>query len=164
METENNIKTNSYLSFKLADEFFAVHAGKVLSILDMLKFTKVPKSPDYMKGVINLRGAVLPIIDTRVKLGMEPVDFTTNTCIIVLEIIIDNEPVKIGILVDAVQSVIEIKKDQIMPAPSIGSKYKSDFIVGVTNIDENFYMLLDVDAVFTTKESYKKENSKKEVA
>jgi purine-binding chemotaxis protein CheW len=164
METENNIKTNSYLSFKLGDEFFAVHAGKVLSILDMLKITRVPKSPDYMKGVVNLRGTVLPIIDTRIKLGMNQTDFTPNTCIIVLEVDVDNEPVKIGALVDAVQSVIEIKNDQIMPAPSIGSKYKSDFIIGVTNIDENFFMLLDVDAVFSTKESDDNESSTKEVA
>lgn len=150
MKDEKNIKINSYLSFKLGEEEFAAHASKVLNILELTDITVVPKAPEYMKGVINLRGTVLPVIDTRVKFGMSPIDYTTNTCIIVLDITMDNESVHIGVLVDGVQAVLEIEKNQIMPAPSIGSKYKSEFIDGVANIDDKFVMILDMDAILST--------------
>jgi len=150
MSDEKLLKINSYLSFKLGDEEFAAHASKVLNILEMCNITVVPKSPSYMKGVINLRGTVLPVIDTRVKFGMTPTIYTNNTCIIVLDIIMDNESVHVGALVDGVQAVLEIERNKIMPAPSIGSKYKSEFIEGVANIEEKFVMILDMDAIFST--------------
>jgi purine-binding chemotaxis protein CheW len=103
-----------------------------------------------MKGVINLRGTVLPIIDTRVKFGMTPTEYTSNTCIVVLDISMDNESIHVGALVDGVQAVLEIEKHQIMPPPSIGSKYKSEFIVGVAYIEEKFVMILDMDAIFSS--------------
>jgi purine-binding chemotaxis protein CheW len=152
MNQDNLSRINSYLSFKLGDEEFAAHVGKVLNILEMTKITEVPKAPVYMKGVINLRGTVLPVIDTRIKFGMTPTEYTTNTCIIVLDIEVDGETIQLGALVDAVQAVLEIEKGQIMPPPSIGSKYKSDFIEGVANIDEKFIMILDMDAVFSTED------------
>jgi purine-binding chemotaxis protein CheW len=152
MNQDNLSRINSYLSFKLGDEEFAAHVGKVLNILEMTRITEVPKAPAYMKGVINLRGTVLPVIDTRIKFGMPPTEYTTNTCIIVLDIQVDGESIQIGALVDAVQAVLEIDKGKIMPPPSIGSKYKSEFIEGVANIDEKFIMILDMDAVFSTEE------------
>lgn len=152
MNQDNLSKINSYLSFKLGEEEFAAHVGKVLNILEMTKITEVPKAPGYMKGVINLRGTVLPVIDTRIKFGMAPTEYTTNTCIIVLDIQVDGEQIQIGALVDAVQAVLEIEKGQIMPPPSIGSKYKSEFIEGVANIDDKFIMILDMDAVFSTED------------
>ncbi|HOP04204.1 MAG TPA: chemotaxis protein CheW [Tenuifilaceae bacterium] len=152
MNQENLSKINSYLSFKLGDEEFAAHVGKVLNILEMTKITEVPKAPEYMKGVINLRGTVLPVIDTRIKFGMTATVYTTNTCIIVLDIEMDGETIQVGALVDAVQAVLEIDKNQIMPPPSIGSKYKSEFIEGVANIDEKFIMILNMDAVFSSDE------------
>ena len=150
MSDENKIKINSYLSFKLGEEEFAAHASKVLNILELSPITVVPKAPDYMKGVINLRGAVLPVIDTRVKFGMTPTEYTNNTCIIVLDIVIDNDSIQVGALVDGVQAVLEIEREQIMPAPSIGSKYRSEFIEGVANINDNFVMILDMDAIFSS--------------
>ncbi|MDX9768873.1 MAG: chemotaxis protein CheW [Tenuifilaceae bacterium] len=152
MNQDNLSRINSYLSFKLGDEEFAAHVGKVLNILEMTKITEVPKAPVYMKGVINLRGTVLPVIDTRIKFGMTPTEYTTNTCIIVLDIDVDGETIQVGALVDAVQAVLEIEKGKIMPPPSIGSKYKSEFIEGVANIDEKFIMILDMDAVFSTED------------
>lgn len=149
MSEEKNIKINSYLSFKLGDEEFAAHASKVLNILEMTSITVVPKAPAYMKGVINLRGTVLPVVDTRIKFGMTPTEYTNNTCIIVLDIMIEDESIKLGALVDGVQAVLEIEKDQIMPAPSIGSRYKSEFIEGVANINDQFVMILDMDAIFS---------------
>jgi purine-binding chemotaxis protein CheW len=152
MSKEKDKKINSYLSFKLGDEEFAAHASKVLNILELSKITVVPQAPEYMKGVINLRGTVLPVIDTRVKFGMSPTEYTTNTCIIVMDIVVDNESVQLGALVDAVQAVLEIEPNQIMPAPSIGSRYRSEFIDGVTSIDEKFVMILDMDAIFSSND------------
>jgi len=152
MNQDNLSMINSYLSFKLGEEEFAAHVGKVLNILEMTKITEVPKAPIYMKGVINLRGTVLPVIDTRIKFGMTATKYTTNTCIIVLDIQVDGEQIQIGALVDAVQAVLEIEKGQILPPPSIGSKYRSEFIEGVANIDEKFIMILDMDAVFSTED------------
>ena len=152
MNEDNLSRINSYLSFKLGEEEFAAHVGKVLNILEMTRITEVPKAPSYMKGVINLRGTVLPVIDTRIKFGMIPTEFTDNTCIVVLDIQVDGESIQIGALVDSVQAVLEIEKGTIMPPPSLGSKYKSEFIVGVANINEKFIMILDMDAVFSTEE------------
>ncbi len=152
MNQENLTKINSYLSFKLGEEEFAAHVGKVLNILEMTKITEVPKAPVYMKGVINLRGTVLPVIDTRIKFGMSPTVYTANTCIIVLDIDMDGESIHVGALVDSVQAVLELDKEHIMPAPSIGSKYKSEFIEGVANIDDKFIMILNMDSVFSNDE------------
>ncbi|MDY6801855.1 MAG: chemotaxis protein CheW [Bacteroidota bacterium] len=152
MEKEELTKINSYLSFKLGDEEFAAHVGKVLNILEMTKITEVPKSPEYMKGVINLRGTVLPVIDTRIKFGMTPTEFTTNTCIVVMEVELDHDMVQVGALVDSVQAVREIDDSQIQPPPSIGSKFKSEFIYGMFKVDEKFIMLLDMEKVFSSDE------------
>lgn len=152
MKNDSLIKINSYLSFKLGDDEFAAHVGKVLNILELVKITPVPKSPEYMKGVINLRGAVLPIIDTRMKFGMSPTQFTQNTCIVVMEIIMEKDTIHLGALVDSVLSVVEIEDDQIQPPPSLGSKYKSEFILGVAKVEEKFIMILDMDKVFSSDE------------
>ncbi|RPH31060.1 MAG: chemotaxis protein CheW [Bacteroidales bacterium] len=152
MNNEDLSKINSFLSFKLGDEEFAAHVGKVLNILEMTKITEVPRAPEYMKGVINLRGTVLPVIDTRIKFGMPPTEYTTNTCIIVLDIDLDGESIHVGALVDSVQAVLEFDSSSIMPAPSIGSRYRSEFIEGVVNVDEKFIMILNMDAVFSSDE------------
>lgn len=142
----------SYLSFKLENELFAAHVSKVLNILEMTKITKVPKSPEYMLGVMNLRGTVLPVIDTRIKFGLKLSDFTINTCIIVLDIDLEGESVTVGALVDSVQEVLEIESASIMPPPNIGSKFKSEFIEGIAKSGDDFIMILDMDKVFSTEE------------
>lgn len=162
MNNENITKINTFLSFKLGEEEFAAHVGKVLNILEMTKITEVPKAPEYMKGVINLRGTVLPVIDTRIKFGMTKTEYTTNTCIIVLDIDMEGDSIHVGALVDSVQAVLELDNSQIMPAPSIGSKYKSEFIEGVANIDDKFIMILNMDAVFSSNELTNIQNQTKE--
>jgi len=143
----------SYLSFKLGDETFAANVSNVLNILEMTNITKVPKAPNYMKGVINLRGTVLPLIDTRIKFGLTPTEFTPNTCILVLEIQIKGESLQVGGLVDSVQEVLEIEPKQILPAPNIGSEFKSEFISGMFKPnEEQFIMILDLDKVFSVEE------------
>jgi len=142
----------SYLSFRLNDEVFAVHVAQVLEIMGIPAITKVPKAPPSLTGVINLRGTVLPVIDTRIKFGLKKADFDVDTCIIVFKIEMESEPITIGALVDSVQEVIEISEEEILPPPSIGSKYKSDLIKGMYKSDENFIMLLNIDHVFSSDE------------
>ncbi|MFN8208539.1 MAG: chemotaxis protein CheW [Bacteroidales bacterium] len=157
-------KLNSYLTFKLGEELFAANVGKVLNILEMTKVTKVPKAPPYMKGVINLRGSVLPLIDTKIKFDMGETEFSTNTCILVLDINMNGDSVHVGALVDSVQEVIELDDNQLQPPPSIGSRYKSEFIEGMAKVGENFIMILNMDLIFSTDElSILKESADQEV-
>jgi purine-binding chemotaxis protein CheW len=147
-----NQTTSSYLTFKLGDEIFAAHVSKVLNILEVPKITKVPKSPDYMMGAINLRGNILPVIDTRIKFGMPTTEISTNTCILVLDINIEDEPVQVGAIVDAVQEVLEFDEKVLLPPPSVGSRYKSEFIENVVQNNDEFIMVLNMDLIFSVDE------------
>lgn len=150
---DEKLKLNSYLSFKLGDETFAANVSKVLNILEMTKITKVPQAPSYMKGVINLRGTVLPVVDTRIKFGLSATEQTTNTCILVLDITVETENLHIGALVDSVQEVLEIEPHQILSAPNIGNRFRSQFIMGMYKlVDDEFIMLLDMDKVFNSED------------
>jgi purine-binding chemotaxis protein CheW len=165
MEVNGKNKSISYLSFTLGEEVFAAHVSKVQNILEMSKITKVPKAPAYMLGVINLRGAVLPLVDTRIKLGLPVTETTTKTCIIVCELTLGNEYVMTGILVDSVQEVLEIEDEKILAPPNIGTTYRSEFIKGIFNVDETFIMLLDLERIFTGDELlYLKKTHKEEKA
>jgi len=139
----------TYLSFKLGEEVFAINVSKVLNILEMKPITRVPKSPDYLIGVINLRGNVLPVVDLRIKFGLPEISITVDTNIIVLSIEKDGETIMLGILIDAVREVLEFKNDEISPSPAIGTKYSSAFIKGMWRVNENFIMILDIDKVFS---------------
>jgi|JFJP01.1.fsa_nt_gi purine-binding chemotaxis protein CheW len=143
---------NSYLTFKLGEELFASHVENVIKILEMQHITEVPRTPDYMKGVINLRGNVLPVIDARIKFGIPQTEYNQKTCILVLSIRIDDEQVDVGAIVDAVHDVFEYDPDKILPPPSLGSKFKSGFIDGVMKVDEKFIMILNMNSVFSTEE------------
>ncbi|MCD4834139.1 MAG: chemotaxis protein CheW [Bacteroidales bacterium] len=149
---EKEVKSNSYLSFRLGDEEFALHVSKVLNILEMMKITKVPKAPVYMKGVINLRGTVLPVVDTKLKFGLGETVYTDKTCIVVMELTLDDQKVFVGSLVDEVLSVLEIDSGGIQDPPSIGSKYRAEFINGMVKVDDKFIMILDMEMIFTTDE------------
>jgi purine-binding chemotaxis protein CheW len=152
MNTEDQKKVYSYLSFRLGHETFAVNVGKVIEILEVPRITKVPKAPSYMRGVINLRGTVLPVLSSRLKFGLEAASDTVDTCIVVFNISIDTEQVVIGALVDAVQEVFEMDENELLPPPGIGGKYKNDFIKGMAKVDEDFVMVLDVDKIFSNQE------------
>jgi purine-binding chemotaxis protein CheW len=149
MTIDKAIRVQTYLSFKLSEEVFAINVSKVINILEMCHITKIPKAPSYMKGVINLRGTVLPVLDLRIKFGLTEKETTVDTSIIVLSIDLNGEPVMVGTLVDAVKEVSELKTDEIAPSPTIGSKYNSGFIEGMWRIDDNFIMILDIDKVFS---------------
>lgn len=143
---------NSYLIFQLGNELYAVNVFYLLSILELTKITKVPQSPSYMKGVINLRGSVLPLIDTRLKFGMTETEITPSTCILVFEIRKENEIMKFGALVDSVAEVIELNKNQIMPPPTLGLRYKTSFIEGMATLNNEFVMILNVEEIFSNED------------
>lgn len=146
-------KTDSYLTFKLGRESFAGHVKNVQNILEYREVTKVPDTPSYMKGVINLRGNVLPIVDLKEKLGMELCPYTPNTCILVLNIYMEEDIVNVGAIVDQVIQVKEISPHEVLPYPSISSKYKSEIIPGVFRVDDEFVMVLNLDKVFSNLET-----------
>lgn len=142
----------TYLSFTLGEEVFAINVSKVINILELKPITKVPRTPNFMKGVINLRGTVLPVIDLRLKFGLPEKEATVDTSIIVLNIVKDGDEVLLGILVDAVKEVLEFKTEEIAPSPSIGTKYDSSFIQGMWRVDDSFIMVLDINRVFSIEE------------
>ena len=141
-----------YLTFKLAEETFALDVAKVREILEQTNITKVPQTPDFMRGVINLRGSVVPVIDMRLKFGMSATEQTVNTCIIVVEVKLEDEVIVLGALADSVQEVIEMEPNQIEAAPHIGTSLNADFIKGMGKHDGRFIMILDIDKVFTSEE------------
>lgn len=153
MKTTKHI-INSYLSFSLEEEEFAVNVSCVLNILEMSRITKIPRAPVYMLGVINLRGEVLPLVDLHIKFGMEPAVIDSNTCILVMDLVLDGEEIKVGAMVDSVKEVHEIQPQEILPAPSIGSRYRSDVIEGLYKNKDAFIMILEMNKVFTLDELY----------
>lgn len=145
-------ETVQYLTFKLADEIFTFDVSKVREILEMVSITKVPQTPDYMRGVINLRGSVVPVIDLRLNFGMERTVQTINTCIIVVEVNLDGETIVLGVLADSVQEVVEMEPQHIEPPPKIGTKLNTEFIKGMGKVDDDFVMILDIDKVFSANQ------------
>lgn len=149
MESKPDVQIDSYLTFIMNNEHFAVSVKKVTELLEMLPVTKVPKSADFMRGVVNLRGAVVPVIDTRIKFLLPRKEDTIDTCIVVMNVNVGDEIVKVGAIVDSVSEVIEVSEDQILSLPTIGNKERSKFIHGIIRLDEKFIMILDVDKIFS---------------
>ncbi|MBI2418859.1 MAG: chemotaxis protein CheW [Ignavibacteriales bacterium] len=145
-------ETRPYLTFTLGKELFAVDVAQVREVLDFTTITKIPRTPDYMRGVINLRGSVVPVIDLRLKFGLPVVENTRNTCIIVMEIVFEDETLILGALADAVQEVFELEPSQIEPAPRLGTKFKADFLKGMGKRDDTFIIILDIDKAFSGEE------------
>jgi purine-binding chemotaxis protein CheW len=152
MSESSTARVNSYLTFKLDEELYAANVNHVISILELTRITKIPRTPDYIKGVINLRGAVLPIVDLRVKFGLSATEFTSNTSILVLEVEIDNVMVNLGAIVESVQEVIEMSDSNILPPPSLGSKFQSDFVEGMFRSNDAFILILNIQRIFTEDE------------
>ena len=151
--TENAGDENTqYLTFKLDDEIFALGIDKVREVLDYTSVTKVPQTPDFMRGVINLRGSVVPVVDMRLKFGMAKTEKTVNTCIIIVEINLEGETTVLGALADSVQEVLDLEPNQIEPAPKIGTKLRNEFIRGMGKRGEQFIIILNIDKVFSGEE------------
>ncbi len=157
-------ETSQYLTFKLENEVFALDISKVREVLDFTSITKVPETPDFMLGVINLRGSVAPVVDMRLKFGMTPSEVTVNTCIIIVEIELDGETTVLGALADSVEEVLELDPEQIEPPPRIGMRLKTKFIKGMGKRDDEFIIILDIDKVFSSDELAMAQEMTEEVA
>lgn len=149
---ETTLNTAKYLTFTLADEAYGIGILKVKEIIGMMPITSVPRTPEFVKGVINLRGKVIPIIDLRLKFAMDAMDYTERTCIIVVEIETEDETVLIGIVVDSVSEVLNITGDQIEEAPAFGTKLDTDYILGMAKTDDGVKILLNIDMVLSQDE------------
>jgi purine-binding chemotaxis protein CheW len=145
-------ETRQYLTFKLGNEVFATDVAKVREVLDLTTITEIPRTPETMSGVINLRGSVVPVVDLRLCLQMSKTEKTRNTCIVVVEVILENEIIVIGALADSVEEVIDLEPEQIQPAPRIGTQIRTDFIKGMGKRESLFIMILDIDKVFSAEE------------
>ena len=152
MAAANITEAAQYLTFKLGDEVYALDIGKVREVLDFTTMTKVPRTPDFMRGVINLRGSVVPVVDLRLKFGMSATERTVNTCVIITEVTVDNDTTVLGCLADSVQEVIDLAPGNISAAPRIGTRLRTEFIRGMGKRGETFLILLDIDKVFSTDE------------
>lgn len=147
-DAKRQAQSGKYLTFLLADESFGLEILKVREIIGVMGITPVPKTPDYVKGVINLRGRVIPVVDLRVKFGLEEAEQTDETCIIVVDI---NDS-QTGILVDTVDEVLDIDDTEIDQAPDFGAAVETDYILGVAKIGTSVKILLDIDKVLSEKD------------
>ncbi len=145
-------ETKLYLTFTLGEEIFAIDVSQVREVLDLSTITKVPQAPDFMKGVINVRGSVVPVVSMRLKFGMPETETTFDTRIVVMEINMGDETTVLGAQADSVREVIEMEPHQIEPAPKIGSRWRTDFIKGIGKRDDKFILILDIDRIFSSDE------------
>jgi purine-binding chemotaxis protein CheW len=145
-------QTMQFLTFKLADELFALDISQVREVLDYTPVTRVPQTPRFMKGVINLRGNVVPVVDLRTKFALPEHDHPEQSCIIVVEVTMEGEVTVLGALADSVQEVLDLEAERIEPAPRIGTQLKSGFVKGMGKQEDRLIIILDIDRVFSLDE------------
>lgn len=141
-----------FLSIKLNDELFAIEVYKVLEVLQKQHITHVPNVPDFVKGVINFRGEILPVIEGRQKFSMPSREEGQKTVIIVLDLKRENRQLTLGVIADGVKDVLEISESEIKDVPEMGSSYNTEFLRGMVQLEKGFLMLLNVDRIFSTEE------------
>jgi purine-binding chemotaxis protein CheW len=143
---------NQYLTFYVAGEEYAVTILKVTEIIECVSLTHVPGTPSWIRGVLNLRGAVVPVVDLAVKFGLTPTTLTRRTCVVMVEIEHDGERLVLGVMADSVHQVVELTADQIQPPPSFGPKVRVDCIHGMGVTGDALVVLLDIDRVLSASE------------
>ena len=146
--TKKEVTEGKFLTFVLGSEVYGIEILKVREIIKLMDITTVPRTPDYMKGVINLRGKVIPIVDLRSKFSMPEIEHTQETCIIVAEV----NQTSIGIIVDSVSEVSNINSGEIEEAPHLGQDIDTDFILGLGKTKERIVILLDIELVLSSEE------------
>jgi purine-binding chemotaxis protein CheW len=142
-------REGKYLTFTMAEEEYGIGILKIKEIIGMMPFTTVPQTPKFVKGVINLRGKVIPVVDLRLRFGMESIDYTERTCIIVVEIEGTTDTVQIGIVVDSVSEVLNVDVEEIEDTPTFGTKLNTDYILGMAKMEGGVKILLDIDRVLS---------------
>ncbi len=152
MESTTAQSIVQHLTFTLEGETFALDVSGVREVLESIPVTRIPRTPPYMLGVVNVRGSVVPVIDLRLKLGMRVSEQSEGACIVVLELPLPQGLVVLGALVDSVQEVIELDASQVEPPPRLGTAIRADFILGVGKLDGRFVMILDIRKVLDEDE------------
>ncbi|HTP64432.1 MAG TPA: chemotaxis protein CheW [Geobacteraceae bacterium] len=152
MGKAENTEMMQFLTFKLDGELFALNIAKVREVLDITTVTRVPRTPEFMLGVINLRGSVVPVVDLRLRFGMRQGERTVNTCIVIAEVLVEGETLVLGVMVDSVQEVIDLSPADIEPAPKIGTRLDMEFIIGMGKLKEKFIIILNIDRLFSSDE------------
>jgi purine-binding chemotaxis protein CheW len=146
------LEGGKFLTFLMANEKYGLEILKVREIMGMMDVTSVPTTPAFIRGVINLRGKVIPVVDLRLKFGIEAKEDTQRTCIIVVHLAHTGQEMTMGIIVDEVSDVLDIDQNQIEPPPSFGANIRTDFILGMGKVDQKVMTLLDIDRVLTEQE------------
>jgi purine-binding chemotaxis protein CheW len=152
ISTSVESEASQYLTFAVADEEYAVPILRVREILAYEPLTRVPRAPQFISGVMNLRGTVIPVVDLRIKLGLEPTALTPRTCIIVIDVDGESGRTTMGLLSDEVNRVMDLAPDEIEPPPSFGTRIDMSFLFGMGNLGAKFALILDIDRVLTTLE------------
>lgn len=147
-EVKEEIEGDKFLTFQLQEEEYGLEILKVREIIGVMGITAVPQTPNYVKGVINLRGQVIPVVDLRLKFGLSECEYGKRTCIIVVDV----KGVHMGIVVDCVSEVMDIETEDIESTPSFGTKFNTDFILGMGKVNSEVKILLDIDQVLTSEE------------
>jgi purine-binding chemotaxis protein CheW len=143
---------NQYLTFYLAGEEYAVSILQVTEIIECVTLTKVPGAPVWIRGVLNLRGAVVPVVDLGIKFGIGPTETTRRTCVIIVELTTNDERIVMGVMADSVHQVVEFRPDEIQNAPAFGPKVRVDCILGMGISNQKFVVLLDIDHVLSSND------------
>lgn len=145
-------ETRQYMTFKLGDELFAIDVSQVREVLEIPQITKIPTAPEYMRGVVNVRGQGIPVVDLRLRFGLPRTEDTLHTRVIVMELDINGEAAVLGGIADSVHEVIDLEPGNINPPPRIATRWRTDFIQGMGKRGDDFIIILDVNAVFSSEE------------
>jgi len=148
-------RAGKYLTFQLASEEFGIQVLKVREIMGVQDITAVPQTPPHIKGVINLRGKVVPVVDLRLKFGLPPADYTARTCIIVTQLKSDNSTVLIGVVVDGVAEVLNLSTQEIEDTPDFGEKLETRYLLGMAKVKGKVKILLDIDRILSAQDLHK---------
>ena len=164
MAEKTAIETSQHLTFTLGKEVFALDIASVREVLELTSITKIPRTPDFMRGVINLRGHAVPVMDLRLKFGMPKAEATVDTCIIIVEVDFEGDRIIMGGMVDSVREVFEISTDRIEAAPRMGTSISTDYIKGIGKQDDVFIIILDIARIFSAAELALAREAQKEAA
>ncbi|MFH0809999.1 MAG: chemotaxis protein CheW [Pseudomonadota bacterium] len=149
---DQKTELKQYLSFTLGEEEFALEIDRVREVLGYPVITVVPRMPDYLRGVINLRGNVVPVVDLRLKFNMSKTQRTVDTCVVIVEAMLEGEVTVMGLLTDSVEEVTDLSASEIEPPPRMGNRLNTDFLKGMGKQGERFMLLLDIDKVLSSEE------------
>lgn len=152
VETKETVEQQQYLTFLLSGEECAINILKVREIIEYDTVTTVPKMPSWVRGVINLRGAVVPVVSLAAKFGMQEKLLSKTTCIVIVEALFEGQESIVGLIADAVNQVLELSPEDIQPVPDFGTRVKMDYLLGMAQLGRKFALLLDVNKVLTTEE------------